>query len=175
MGSIRLATPDDAAAMLEIYAPHVLGSATSFELELPSLVEFAQRIERFLRKAPWLVLDEAGVVSGYAYASEHRERKAYQWTVECSAYVHSDCQRRGIARALYLDLFDRLEHQGFRTVLAGITVPNLPSVRFHEAVGFQLVGIFRNVGYKLGAWRDVGWWQRSISDYPDAPPAPKRR
>lgn len=168
---IRLATVGDGAALAAIYAPAVDGRATSFELTPPDADEMARRVERLTARTPWLVLERDARVLGYAYASPHRDRPAYQWSVEVSAYVHVDAHRGGVARALYTSLFAVLALQGFRNAYAGITLPNDASEAMHRALGFTPVGVFRGVGYKLGAWHDVVWLERSIAAH-DADPSP---
>jgi len=116
-------------------------------------------------------------VVGFAYGSPHRERPAYRWAADVSVYLAAHAHRRGIGRALYEKLFELLEHQGFRILCAGITLPNEASVRIHEAFGFTPVGIYRNIGFKHGAWYDVGWWQRELLPPvvpPSEPLAPSR-
>jgi phosphinothricin acetyltransferase len=162
--TIRAATPDDAPAVRAIYAPFVTDGATSFEAEVPDLDEVRRRIEATLATHPWLVAEDARGVLGYAYAGPHRARAAYRWAAEVSVYVAPRAHRRGVARALYTDLLDRLERQGFALALAGITLPNAPSVAFHEAMGFAPVGVFPALGFKHGAWHDVGWWSRRLRD-----------
>jgi phosphinothricin acetyltransferase len=169
---IRLATPDDAAEVAAIYAPAVTERATSFELEAPDAAEMARRIERTLGRTPWLVCARAGVVLGYAYASAHRERAAYRWSVDVSAYVRADARRGGVGRGLYASLFAVLARQGFRNAYAGVTLPNDASVGLHRAVGFTPVGVYRGVGYKLGAWHDVAWFEREIAPRVSDPPEP---
>ncbi|MEK7757267.1 MAG: arsinothricin resistance N-acetyltransferase ArsN1 family B [Planctomycetota bacterium] len=169
---IRLATLDDAVEVQHIYAPIVVETAVSFELEPPSVEEMRRRIETTLLTLPWLVCACDGVI-GYAYAGPFRSRPAYQWTVEVSAYVHVAHRGKGVARALYTSLFECLRVQGYRTALAGIALPNSASVALHERMGFRSVGVFHHVGYKLGAWHDVGWWELSLQSLPD-PPSPPR-
>src|SRR5579863_1402240 len=149
---IRLATTADAAAINAIYRPFVAGSTVSFELEPPTDDTMAGRIAEILVRLPWLVNEEEGVVSSYAYASRHRDREAYQWSVETSVYVHPERRRSGLGRALYEELFARLEAQGYYTAFAGITLPNAASVGLHEAMGFVPVGVYRKAGFKFGAW-----------------------
>jgi L-amino acid N-acyltransferase YncA len=116
-----------------------------------------------IRKAHvWLVAERDGRVVGYAYGGRHRDRAAYNWTVEVSAYVDRAVHRTGLGRRLYAELFDRLKESGFRLLVAGITLPNDASVGIHEAMGFEPVGVYRNVGYKNGEWWDVGWWQLDL-------------
>jgi phosphinothricin acetyltransferase len=172
---LRLAEPGDAAGILAIYEPIVRETATSFELEPPSVEEMRRRIASTLERRPWLVCEAEGAVAGYAYAAAHRERTAYQWSTETSVYVHPDHRRRGIACGLYTALLAALRAQGFANALAGITLPNPASVGFHEACGFRRVGVYHAVGHKLGAWHDVAWlelWLRADRGEPVAPPCP---
>jgi L-amino acid N-acyltransferase YncA len=120
----------------------------------------------------WLVAERDGEVVGYAYGGEHRSRAAYNWTVEVSAYVDRSVHRTGLGRLLYRELFDQLKARGFRLLVAGITLPNDASVGIHEAMGFELVGVYTNIGYKAGQWWDVGWWQLDMGEPGDPPPAP---
>ena len=169
---IRLAGAADGEALARIYGPAVLGSVISFELDPPDGVEMTRRIERTMARTPWLVCEVDGDVIGYAYAGPHRDRAAYQWSVDVSAYVRADARRSGIARALYGSLFAVLALQGFRNAYAGITLPNAASVGLHTAVGFTPVGIYREVGFKLGAWHDTGWFEREIAPHVPSPPVP---
>jgi phosphinothricin acetyltransferase len=122
----------------------------------------------------WLVAERDGVVVGYAYGGVHRSRTAYQWTAEVSAYVDRAAQRTGAGRLLYTELLDRLRRRGFRLVVAGITLPNEASVGIHEALGFERVGIYKNIGWKAGQWWDVGWWQLDLGA-PEGGPPPEPR
>jgi L-amino acid N-acyltransferase YncA len=115
--------------------------------------------ERIRAAHEWLVAERDGKVVGYAYGGTHRTRTAYQWTVEVSAYVDRSLHRSGIGRELYGALFERLRQRGFRLLVAGITLPNDASVGIHEAMGFERVGVYKNIGWKAGQWWDVGWWQ----------------
>jgi len=162
---IRLATKADAEAIAQIYHPIVAGTAISFEVDPPSPLEIERRIRETLAFAPWLVdASEEGAVRGYAYASRHRERAAYRWSVDVTVYVHPDHRRRGIGRAVYAALLSLLKLQGFHAAHAGITLPNPSSVALHESLGFRPLGVYPAVGYKLGAWRDVGWWQLELRE-----------
>ena len=173
---IRLAAPEDGAALAAIYAPAVVERTTSFETVPPDAAEMAARVQRVVARTPWLVAeDRRGLVLGYAYAGPHRgDRPAYQWSVEVSAYVHDRVHRGGVGRALYSALFDLLRLQGFRNAYAGITLPNAASEGFHRAMGFELVGVYERVGYKMGAWRDVAWSVLPLAphDLDPAPPIP---
>jgi L-amino acid N-acyltransferase YncA len=169
---IRLARPEDADAVAAIYRPHVEGAATSFELAAPDGAEMARRIASVLAVAPWLVSVHEDEVLGYACASRHRDRAAYQWSVDVAVYVRPDQHRRGVGRALYESLFRLLRLQGFFAAHAGITLPNPASVGLHEALGFQPIGVYPSVGWKLGGWRDVGWWQLTLQERPPTPSPP---
>jgi L-amino acid N-acyltransferase YncA len=172
MPRIRLATAMDGADFAEIYRPAVVGSPISFEIEPPDGAEMSRRVTAALARFPWLAFEDDGVAMGYAYAGTHRARPAYQWSAEVSAYVHEHARRRGVARALYTSLFAMLRHLGYCNAYAGITLPNAASVGLHESLGFRAVGVFHDVGYKLGRWHDVGWWERPLGErvaHPDPP------
>lgn len=170
--NIRIATPADAEAVRDIYAPHV-ATHTSFEQTAPSTEEIANRITATLQRYPWLVLEDGEAIAGYAYAGTHRARHAYQWSVEASVYVAPTHHRRGVARRLYDALFAALEHQGFINVYAGITLPNDRSVAFHRAMGFEPIGVYRRIGFKNGAWHDVEWSAKRLPAPEGAPPDPR--
>lgn len=171
--AIRLARDHDADQIAAIYAPIVRDTVISFEFEPPSVDEMRQRIKSITPQFPWLVCDCDGVVLGYAYAGNHRERAAYQWSVDVSVYVHERARRAGVGRALYTSLFAVLALQGYRNAYAGATLPNAGSVALHESVGFERVGVYRSVGFKAGAWHDVIWWQRELQARSDAPAPPR--
>jgi phosphinothricin acetyltransferase len=169
---LRHAGPQrDAAACAAIYAPHVDGRGTSFEERPPSAEQLSERIARVSERHPWLVAERAGSVAGFAYATSHRERPAYRWAAETSVYVHRDHQAQGVGRELYEALLGLLRRQGLHVALAGITLPNPASVRLHESLGFERVGVYSQIGFKAGAWRDVGWWQLLLSPQSDDVPA----
>jgi len=170
---IRLAALSDGPALADIYRPAVMDSATSFELVPPDSATMAQRIAHIMERTPWLVFERDGVVLGYAYAGIHRERPAYQWSIEVSAYVHRDAHRMGVARALYTSLFAALVVQGFRNAYAGITLPNEASVGLHTAMGFRSVGVYHGIGYKHGAWHDVVWLERALAPRDESPRPPR--
>lgn len=170
--TIRLATPSDAPGMLAIYAPYVSDTSITFETEVPSVAGFEQRISQYLDYCPWLVAEADGTIAGYAYANRHRERTAYQWSVECSVYIHPDYMRIGLASRLYTKLFDILRKQGFRNVYAVINLPNDRSVALHEQLGFRYFATYEQVGYKLGQWKNVGWWRLILGEFGDEPEAP---
>lgn len=170
--TIRLVQAGDAVDIQKIYAPNVRDSPVSFERTPPSADEIANRIENDHPQLPWLVCEDDGSVVGYAYAGPHRTREAYQWSVDSSVYVHEDCQREGIARGLYISLFEILRLQGFYNVYAGIALPNPASVGFHESMGFEPIGVYKNVGYTNGSWHDVKWWHRTITEHAAHPEPP---
>jgi phosphinothricin acetyltransferase len=167
---LRVAEPGDAAAIAAIYAPIVRETAISFETEPPSPDAMAVRIEGVLKSHPWLVAVRAGEVVGYAYAGEHAQRAAYRWSVNVTAYLAETARRQGVGRKLYGALIPMLRAQGFRSAFAGIALPNAASVGLHEAVGFEPLGVYRDVGFKLGRWHDVGYWRLALTEE-DGPPA----
>ena len=169
---IRVAASADVAEMLAIYAPYVRDTSITFETEVPAYSVFENRLTDYLEKAPWLVAVADGRIAGYAYASMYRERVAYQWSVECSVYIGEGFQRRGIGRALYAALFEILRRQGFRNVYAVINLPNEQSVALHEAAGFTWFATYEQVGYKLGHWKNVGWWRLVLNPFTQEPAPP---
>lgn len=174
--AVRLAHPADAAGMLAIYAPIVERTVISFETVVPSVDEMRGRISATMAIHPWLVAERAGRIIGYAYGSQHRSRAAYRWAADVSVYVAEGARRNGMARQLYGGLFELLTRQGYSACCAGIALPNPASVGFHESQGFRPVGVYRRIGWKLGAWHDVGWWQKELQPIGDAngqPPEPR--
>jgi phosphinothricin acetyltransferase len=171
---IRLAYPEDAEQIAAIYAPFCTETAISFEYTAPAPAEMADRIRKITERLPWLVLDDNGRIAGYVYAGPHRERAAYQWSVDVAAYVATDYRQRGVGTTLYAALFRILAAQGYFKAYAGVTLPNPASERLHESLGFQRVGEYRGVGYKFGRWHDVRWYQRQIQPEQSetAPPRP---
>lgn len=169
----RVADADaDASVIAEIYAPYVRETIVSFETEPPDAAEMTQRIRRIGKQYPWLAASAGAEVIGYAYACENRSRLAYRWSVDVAVYLRASAQRAGIGRGLYRRLFAFLRAQGYVNAFAGISLPNPASVGLHEAMGFTRIGVYRNVGYKRGAWRDVGWWQLALQDPPEHPSDP---
>ena len=169
---IRLATIDDAEGILAIYAPYITDTSFTFETEVPLLKDFQQRISDYLVSWPWLVCEINGVIAGYAYGAKHRERVAYQWCVESSIYVHDDFLKQQVGKALYEALIEIVKRQGYRNVYAVINLPNDRSVKFHENCGFKYFATYEKVGYKLGKWKNVGWWQLIINEYTMEPEPP---
>ena len=178
-GVLRHVDPSrDAQACAAIYAPFVRDTAISLEEQPPDAAEMAARISYTEALYPWLVLEQDGVVGGFAYASQHRDRIAYRWSADVTVYVDPTRHRRGLGRRLYGALLSLLRAQGLRTACAGITLPNDASVGLHEAMGFTSIGVYRHIGFKHGAWRDVGWWQLDLGQpgdgAPDEPKGPQR-
>lgn len=160
--TIRPAAIDDAAACAAIYAPFVTGNWVSFELEAPDAAAMAERIAKYGQSHAWLIAEVDGAVAGYAYGSPHRDRAAYASSCDVAVYVDRAHARQGAGRALYGELLPLLAGKSFHAAFAGIALPNEGSVGLHEAMGFTPVGVYREVGWKLGGWRDVGWWQRLL-------------
>jgi phosphinothricin acetyltransferase len=171
--SIRVGTVDDAAACAAIYAPYVTGTAITFEDCPPSAAEMGRRIASANSLHAWLVLVDSGRVVGYAYGGPYKARAAYRWSCEVSVYLELGLRRTGGGRALYEALFARLAERGYRTAVAGMTLPNEASAGLHRALGFTSVGIYRRIGWKHDAWHDVAWLQRSLADSQDPPVEPR--
>lgn len=170
--AIRDATDADADACAAIYAPYVTDTAITFETEPPTAAEMGHRIDTARRTHAWLVLVEGDAVIGYAYGGRFMGRAAYRWACEVSVYLERGRRRTGAGRALYTALFDRLAARGFRTLIAGMTLPNDASAGLHRAMGFQPVGTYRRIGWKHGAWHDVAWVQRALGTHVDPPVEP---
>jgi L-amino acid N-acyltransferase YncA len=170
---IRIATVQDSARMLEIYGPFVLTTAVSFEYTVPEEAEFAKRINTVLEKLPWLVCEIHGEIVGYAYASMHKARAAYQWSVDTSIYIDPKYHGKHIGTALYTALFELLKIQGYFNAYAGITLPNAKSESLHASFGFVPIGVFHHVGYKLGTWHDVKRFELALANLPEEPARPK--
>lgn len=170
---IRMATPEDASQMLDIYNPVVRNTPISFEVEPPTEQEFRQRIADTLQHLPWLVCEFEGRIAGYAYATPFRSRSGYRWSVEVSVYVAEHFRRRGVASALYTALLEGLRILGYFNAYAGISLPNAASVRAHERMGFRPVGAFLSAGFKLGEWHDVGFWRLTLQPHAADPSEPR--
>ncbi len=169
---IRSARDDDGAAVAAVYAPYVRNTPVSFEVEPPSATVMTERIISTLGTHPWLVAKRGGEVVGFAYAGKHSQRAAYRWTVDVTVYVRDGERRTGVGRRLYQTLLGTLRQQGFRSAFAEIVLPNPGSARLHEAMGFQHIGIHKDIGYKLGRWQDIGYWRLGLSDSTIAPSEP---
>jgi L-amino acid N-acyltransferase YncA len=175
MPRLRLAGPADAAEVATIYAPFCLGTAVSFETTPPDEDRMRERISTLTQRYPWLVaVSETGEVLGYAYAGKHRERAAYRWSVDFTAYLAPEAKRRGIGTALYHALMKICQSLGYYRAFAAITLPNEASVRLHEKIGFRAIGVYRRVGFKLGRWHDVGWWSLDLLPERELPPSEPR-
>ena len=160
---VRDAIVEDAAAIQAIYAPIVAETAISFETDVPTVAEMARRIDAVLKTHAYVAAERAGDLLGYAYSSQHRARPAYGSSVDVTVYVADSARGLGVGRALYEALLPRTAALGYHAAFAGVTLPNPGSVALHEAMGFTHVGIYREVGFKLGDWHDVGWWQRLLA------------
>lgn len=172
--TLRTATETDAEEITAIYAPIVQQTSISFELEAPTVDQMRERISKTRPELPWLVSeDEQGRVNGYVYASKHRERAAYQWSVDTTAYLREDARGQGLGKRMYHELKRELIKLGYCQAFAGIALPNAASVALHESVGFEALGVYRKVGFKNGQWHDVGWWQCNLQS-PDAPVVPSK-
>lgn len=170
---IRLATENDSDSLLKIYSEFIKNTYITFEVDVPSALEFDKRIKNVLEKFPWLVCEINGENAGYAYASKHKERAAYQWSVDVTVYVNPEYHKRHIATALYTALMELLKVQGYYNAYAGVALPNIKSEGFHEAFGFKPVGVFHNTGYKLDEWRDVKWYELTILEHSKKPATTK--
>lgn len=178
--TVRMASPADAAALLAIYRPYVETTAITFEYEVPTEEEFAARIAKTLQRYPYLVAEENGTVVGYAYAGALKERRAYDWSVETSIYVAKAAHGKGVGRTLYKALETILQRQGICNVNACIAAPieedetlTCDSIRFHERMGYAMVGEFHRCGSKFGRWYNMVWMEKMIGEHlPD--PAPIR-
>ena len=168
---VRVALGSDAAGIAAVYGPYVLDTAASFEQDPPDQDEIRRRMFASPRM-PWVVAERGNVVVGYAYASRHRERPAYRWSVEVPVYLVPSESGKGIGRALYSALLTVVRELGYVSALAGVTLPNEPSVKLHEALGVVPVGVFRQVGFKHDRWHDVGWWERTLLVPPVTPSEP---
>ncbi|MES2754986.1 MAG: N-acetyltransferase family protein [Pseudomonadota bacterium] len=176
---IRAAQPEDAAAIAAIYAPHVLSGTVSFESTAPDARGMRTRMAASDGLYPWLVattgdVGEDEAILGYAYASQFKDRPAYRWTVETTIYVSGAVQGQGTGRLLYDALIDTLTAQGFVQAIGVIALPNEASITLHESAGFRRAGVYREVGFKLGRWVDVGFWQRELNDAGVPPVEPRR-
>lgn len=169
---IRLAIKQDAVQILDIYRPYVENTSISFETDVPSHDEMETRIDRVLHENPWLVYEEKNTILGYAYASKHRERAAYRWSIDISIYVRKECRGKRIGKALYTSLLSLLKLQGYCNAYAGICLPNESSVGIHEYFGFKKIAQYNKAGYKFGQWHDVGWWELFLKHHSPEPTEP---
>ena len=170
---IRLIQENDAQTVLDIYTPYVFNTHITFEYDVPTIEQFLEKIRTITAEYPWLICLKDDKIIGYAYGSEHRHRTAYKWSPESTIYLSEDVFGKGIGRILYSTLFNILRLQGYFNVYAGIGMPNERSERLHRAVGFQELGIFKKVGYKLGKWHDTKWFQLHLQKHIINPPMPR--
>lgn len=157
--NIRTAQSADAAQVAEIYNFYIRNTHQTFETEALSGEEMQKRISEINEDYPFLVAEENGEIFGYAYAAQFKMRQAYAYSAEVSIYVKAEVKQRGIGTMLYEQLFGELAETDVHAIIAGISLPNDASVRFHEKLGFSKVAHFREIGYKLGRWIDVGYWE----------------
>lgn len=179
--TIRVATPEDARHLLNIYEYYVKNTAISFEYEVPTLEEFTDRITNTLKKYPYIVAECEGAIEGYAYAGEFKSREAYDWSVETSIYVRHGFTGTGIGKLLYEALERALFYQNITNVNACIAIPHGEedeyctnnSMEFHEHMGYRLVGRFTQCGYKFDRWYDMVWMEKLIDEHVSRQPAVK--
>ena len=171
--TVRAVNPEDAESILKIYSPYIAETSITFEIETPSIEEMRNRIKNISSVYPWFVYEEGDEVKGYAYASKHRERAAYRWSVEFAVYVRTDSQGKGIGKILFSEVIDAVTRLGYYNAFGVITLPNERSIALHESFGFTPAGVTRNCGYKLGAWHDVSIWQLKLRDADGEPAEPE--
>lgn len=176
VSKIRIATEQDAEALLEIYAPYVENTAITFEYIVPTVQEFTQRIRHVLERYPYLIAEREGKIAGYAYAGTFKERAAYDWSVETTVYVREDQKKTGVGRELYEALEKLLILQNIQNLNACIAYLEVEdqylthnSVQFHEHLGYRLVGEFYKCGYKSGRWYNMVWMEKHIGEHEDRP------
>ncbi|MCM1344451.1 MAG: GNAT family N-acetyltransferase [Muribaculaceae bacterium] len=169
--NIRTVTPTDAPQLLHIYAPYVENTTVTFEYEVPSVEEFADRIRHTLEKYPYLAAEEDNIILGYAYASAFKDRAAYAWSVETSIYVREDLNHKGIGTALYQALEQVLARQNICNLCACIAYPNPASISFHERFGYRTVAHFHASGFKQDTWSDMVWMEKELCPH-TVPPGP---
>lgn len=172
--SVRLATKTDISAVQSIYAVFVEKTAATFEIVPPSVLEMETRFEGISRRFPWLVSQTPdGSITGFAYASAHSDRGAYEWSANTSIYINGQWHGQGVGRALYSSLIRLLKLQGFYNAFAGITLPNHASVALHQSLGYRHIGTFSRIGFKLGAWHPVSWWHLELHPLDLTPVQPR--
>lgn len=162
---IRQANISDAENILAVYAPYILNTEISFEIKVPTIEEFTKRIESIKSKYPYIVCEVDKRIVGYAYASRHRERAAYEYSADLSIYIAEDYHNKGIGKVLYTQLFKLLENEKVYSVYASVVSQNEFSVSFHKSFGFKEIGTFHNVGYKNNKWLDVICFEKQIKPY----------
>ena len=170
---IRLVRTADAPQILSMYDYYINNTAITFETSTPDIESFTERIEHISSFYPWLVYENEAKILGYAYASQHRQRSSYRWSVDVTVYIHQSAHGKGIGSQLYEQLLSLLQKQGFYNAYAGITLPNEKSIALHEKFGFVKIGQYNRVGYKINKWWNVGWWECEINVKPECPEEPK--
>lgn len=169
---IRSVTDKDIEGILNIYAPIIKNTIISFETEVPDVAEMENRIREITRYYPWLVCEKEGKILGYAYASPHRSRAAYQWSADVSVYVDENVHRKGVGRGLVTSVSELLKLQGLYNAYAGVALPNTASTRLFEKMGFERLGVFWKVGYKHGKWRNVAMFHKPLQPHINEPTPP---
>lgn len=172
--ALRLAQASDGPALAALFAPYVRDTAITFQENAPGAAAFSAKVTELLPSFPFLVVEEEGRVLAYAYASPHRALPAYRWCAEVSVYAHLEARAKGAGSRLYTALHAILERQGYVNLYAGITLPNEASVRLHEKFGYRPFARFEKVGFKRGAWHDVGWWEKRFDSNMRTPAAEPR-
>ncbi len=167
--TIRIARESDKEELLAIYAPYVSETAITFEYTVPTHEEFRDRIRKTLAKYPYLVAVQDAEILGYAYASEFKNRAAYDWAVETTIYVKQDSRKSGVGKKLYQALEEVLKQQHICNLYACIAYPNPGSIGFHERLGYQTIGHFSKCGYKFETWYDMIWMEKMISEHDQHP------
>lgn len=174
--TVRSAVPEDAAALLKIYAPYVKDTAITFEYDVPDVSEFRQRMCNTLKKYPYLVAERVNKIVGYAYANAFKGRAAYDYAVETTVYVDKDEKRSGIGKTLYLALEKALSDMHIINLYACIGYPETDdeyltknSADFHEHMGYKLIGRFHKCGYKFNKWYDMIWMEKFLGEHPENP------
>ena len=162
MVTVRDGVASDAEGCRAIYAPFVTETWVSFEEEVPSVREMRRRIEGYGESHGFVVAEIDGAIAGYAYGSPHRLREAYRYSCDVAIYIDPVHAGEGVGRAIYDTFLPRLAERGMHAAFAGIALPNDASIALHEAAGFTKIGVYREVGFKFGEWRDVGWWQKVL-------------
>lgn len=171
---VRDATAADMTAVCNIVNHYIETSFVNFRTNPQTSAEWVNDWELYRRRYPWLVAVQGREIVGVAYSAPFKLREAYNWCAEVTVYASAKCHRRGVGRALYQRLIPTLQEQGYHTVVALIALPNPPSVALHEAFGFRPAGMLRHVGFKLGEWHDIGFWQRVLTDAEGEPSPPRR-
>lgn len=169
---VRVVKPEDANSVLKIYAPYVADTSITFETEIPTIDDMRGRIRNISAVYPWYVHEENNEVKGYAYASKHRERAAYRWSVDFAVYVDGDFHGNGIGKMLFSKLIETVTGLGYYNAFGIIALPNDKSIALHESCGFTLAGVKTNCGFKLGEWHDIGVWQLKLREAEGEPAEP---